>query len=400
MEHLVFISQRIPYPPNKGDKIRSWNALIRLAERYRVHVGSFVDDPEDWGHADKIGEISASYRLLPLRRTAKLWSLRGLATGEALSLPYFRDRRLVRWVESTRERYAPRAAFTFSSGVAGYVMGPRWAGVRRVHDMADVDSDKWLQYAKKKSGVARMIYSREGRKLLAFERRVAAEYDATLFVSEDEAAMFRRLAPESAGRIHALHNGVDADYFDPAVGHDDPFPAEITPIVMTGTMDYWPNVDAAQWFADEALDEVRRIIPNAAFYVVGANPTRTLRALGERPHVTVTGRVPDVRPYLAHARFVVAPLRIARGVQNKVLEGMAMARPVLASAMALEGIRAEIGSEVLLADSAADFARHAASVDEATGAAIGGRARARVLASYSWNATFGCLIDFFDGKTT
>jgi len=397
VEDLIYISQRIPYPPNKGDKIRSWNALVRLAERYRIHLGSFIDDPVDWQHEPVIRDLCESHLLLPLDKTrCRVRSLPALLTGDPLTIPYFRDARLVRWVEGVRERVRPSRAYTFSSGVAGYVMGPAWSGTRRVHDMVDVDSDKWTQYAAGKSGVSRWIYDREGRKLLAFERRVAAEYDTTLFVSEYETDLFRRLAPESAGKVHAMRNGVDGAFFDPARGYADPYPAGVEPVVLTGTMDYWPNVDAALWFMEHVLPGLVAERPTVHFYVVGANPTRELVQAGSRPNVTVTGRVDDVRPYIAHARVVVAPLRIARGIQNKVLEGLAMARPVVASPLALEGIQAEPGRDLVVADAPAEFVACVARLMRDGGGALGDRGRELVLREYGWDACFAKLFDYFE----
>ena len=398
MDDLIFIAQRIPYPPNKGCKIRSWNALVRLADHYRVHLGSFIDDPVDWDHEPVIRDLCESHCLLPLGKLrGRIRALRGFWTGEALTIPYFLDSRLARWLRDVRQRHAPKRAYTFSSGVAGYVMGDEWKGTRRVHDMVDIDSDKWIQYASGKSGLPRWIYNREGRKLLEFERRVAAEYDATLFVSEYEADFFRRLCPETAEKTHAMRNGVDCEMFDPARGYDDPYPSATEAVVLTGTMDYWPNVEAALWFMEHVLDALLERHPSSHFYVVGANPTRELKQAGERRGMTVTGRVDDVRPYIAHARVVVAPLRIARGIQNKVLEGMAMARPVVASPLALEGIQAQAGRDLLVADEPAEFLDTVSYVLREGAEQIGACGRDLVLREYSWDANFGKLIDFFEG---
>jgi len=299
-------------------------------------------------------------------------------------------------VISTRERFGPRRAYTFSSGVAGYVMGKDWTDTRRVHDMVDVDSDKWIQYAKGKSGLQRWIYRREGSKLLEFERRVAAEYDATLFVSEYETDLFRRLSPETADKAHAMRNGVDGDTFDPGLAYANPFPSATAAVVLTGTMDYWPNVEAALWFMDHVLDRLLEHHPSAHFYVVGANPTRELEQAGKRRGVTVTGRVEDVRPYIAHANVVVAPLRIARGIQNKVLEGMAMARPVVASPLALEGIQARPGRDLLVADEPEEFLETVARVLREGAPEMATRGRELVLREYSWDANFGKLVDYFE----
>src|SRR5262249_13169349 len=162
----------------------------------------------------------------------------------------------------------------------------------------------------------------------------------TVFVSDKEADLFRSLAPESASRVYGISNGVDTAFFDPSQAFENPFPPGSRTAVFTGAMDYWPNIDAAAWFAEKILPLLKSAGDGVRFYVVGSNPSPQVRALSADPRVVVTGRVEDIRPYMAHADVIVAPLRIARGIQNKVLEGLAMARPVIASPAALEGIDA------------------------------------------------------------
>lgn len=397
MQDLVFVSQRIPYPPNKGDKVRSWNVLSRLAEDYRVHLASFVDDPADWQYEQVVRDICASCLLRPLRPfLAKLRSLPAFIGRDPLTRRYFYDGLIAKWLDDLAVRQKPDKVFVFSSGVADYVMGPRWAGARRVIDMVDVDSDKWRQYAAAKSGVSRWVYGREARTLADFERQASAAFDATLFVSEAEADLFRTLSPETAGKVHAVGNGVDCAFFDPAIGFADPYPADVTPLVFTGAMDYWPNVDAVVWFAEQVLPLVTAKLPNAALFIVGANPDRRVQALDARPVITVTGRVDDIRPYIAHARVVVAPLQVARGVQNKVLEGMAMAKPVVASPMALEGLDAAPGREVLVAESPDEYAEILLEAVAGGHPDMGDLARNRVLGSYSWQASYEKMVSILE----
>lgn len=344
-----------------------------------------------------IRDVCESHLLLPLNKfVAKLRSLRAFVKGQALTVPYFHDTRLTRWLDAVRKLYRPRRAFTFSSGVAPYLMGRQWKDLRRVHDMVDVDSDKWTQYTAGKSGIERWIYKREGRKLLDFERKVAAEHDITIFVSEYEAKLFRTLSPATSSKVRVMRNGVDTEFFDPDSHYESPYPQGVEPVVLTGTMDYWPNVDAAKWFVRNVLGRLRERRPNAVFYVVGANPTPEAIALGKDEAVTVTGRVPDIRPYIAHARVVVAPLQIARGIQNKVLEGMAMAKPVIASPKALEGIEAGPGRDLLVAETPNDFVNAVTRVLEQGAKDVGKQARARVLSDYSWDKNFEQLFEYLE----
>jgi len=387
MQELLFLSHRIPYPPNKGDKIRSFHLLRHLAQRFVVHVGTFIDDDADWQHVDVLRAQCNGGEVLvrPLRkRSATARSITALATGEALSLPYYRDAGLRAWVDDLLVRRPVRRAVVFSSPMAQYL--ERHA-ILRVADLVDVDSDKWTQYAAKARWPARWIYAREGRRLFEYERRVARTFDATYFVSAAEATLFHRLAPESASRVSHFGNGVDTAYFSPSIPQADPFPAGDEPLVFTGAMDYWPNVDAVTWFAREALPVIRRGRPRCCFYVVGSRPTPAVQALAALDGVRVTGTVPDVRPFLAHARAVVAPLRIARGVQNKVLEAMAMAKPTVVTPQALEGIDATPGRDLVLApDDGAGFARAVLDLLASDDGTLGRVARERVVSHYGWEA--------------
>lgn len=397
---LLFLAHRIPYPPNKGDKIRSWNMLRYLARDYRIHLGCFIDDPADEAHRAVLEEICASCRFVRLRpRLRRLLSLPGLFTNAPLTLGYFHDRALARWAHGHLAGNDVRRVFVYSSSMAQYVVGAAGAGACRVVDFVDVDSDKWRQYAQSRRGIMRWLYGRESRTLLSFERRVAAEVDASLFVSDAEAALFRRLAPEAASRVAAISNGVDLEYFDPATRFASPFAEAGKAVVFTGAMDYWANVDAVVWFARDVLPAIRAACPDVVFWIVGTNPAPQVRALEAQPGVRVTGRVDDIRPYIANADVVVAPLRLARGVQNKVLEAMAMARPVVVTPEALEGLDAESGREVVRAAGAAGFAE--ATLAMLTGGnneAMGARARARVVADYGWASNLASLKKFLEAE--
>lgn len=395
MEGLLFLAHRIPFPPNKGDKIRSFNLLRHLSTRYAIHLGAFVDDPDDWQYRDALAPYCASIKLLPLHpRRTKLASLVGLLTGEALTLPYYRNRELARWADALAASGAVTRGLAFSSAMAQFMP----AGLaRRVLDMVDVDSDKWTQYAPTQRWPLSWLYAREGRKLAAWEARVAQDFDATLLVSNAEAALLQQRAPAAQLKIGAFENGVDADYFSPARDYPNPYPPDVQGVVFTGAMDYWPNVDAVSWFAERIFPAVRAAVPGVQFTIVGSHPTEAVLELARQPGVVVTGSVPDVRPWLAHAACAVAPLRIARGVQNKVLEAMAMARPVVASAQAAEGIRAEAGRDFTLALGEAEFAR--AVVAQLQSVSSAAPARDCILAHYNWARNLGTIDPLFEQAT-
>ena len=383
MENLLLLVHRIPYPPNKGDKIRSYHLLKHLAQHYRVHMATFVDDADDWQHVPKVEALCASShfaRLDPL--ASKLRSLGALLKGRALSFDYYRNAGLQDWVDNAMASHQIGRVVVFSSPMAQYA--EQYPQARRVVDFCDIDSDKWRQYALQKSWPMSWVYRREADTLLTYERHVAASTDAALFVSDAEAALFRTMAPESGAKIGYFNNGVDTEYFSPERAYERPFGAGERALVFTGAMDYWPNIDAVQWFAAEVFPQLLALDPMLRFYIVGARPAPAVQALAAHPGVIVTGTVPDVRPYIHHADICVAPLRIARGIQNKVLEAMAMARPVVVSPQALEGIDAVPGRELLLADGAAALATTITGLLAQPDASIGAAARAKVESQYSW----------------
>jgi sugar transferase (PEP-CTERM/EpsH1 system associated) len=383
MEPLLFLAHRIPYPPEKGDKIRSFHLLKHLAERHRIFLGTFVDDPADWRHVDALKALCAEVRALPLRRSLQqLRSLIGFATGDALTLMYYRQHALQRWVDEVIEREGIRRCLVFSSAMAQYVL--RHSCLKRVLDLVDVDSEKWRQYASERHWPMSWVYGREADRLLAIEAAATLACEASLLVTAAEKALFATRAPRAAARTHVVANGVDSDHFAPSAEFKRPFTHDEAAIVFTGAMDYWPNADAACWFEAAILPPVLCEHPRARFYVVGMNPLPAVEALARNPAVAVTGRVPDIRPYLQHASVVVAPLRIARGVQNKVLEAMAMERPVVTTAACANALSAVPGRELLVASDAAEFAAHVNCALSGERPDLGKAARARVRADYQW----------------
>ena len=398
MRDLLFLSHRIPYPPDKGEKIRAWHMFLHLARTHRMHLGCFLDDPADRAHLSALRAHCADAHVVEIDRTRqKVFSVLRARPGRPLTLGYFADAGLAAWAQQKIAAGVDRA-FVYCSAMAPYLMEAR--GVHRVLDMVDIDSAKWAEYAARARWPARAVWAREARTLLALERAAAGAYEHTLFVSAAEAEAFCRLAPEAAGRVGWMDNGVDLDFFSPALAPASPWPDATPSIVFTGTMDYWPNIDAVTWFADAVLPALRARFPALRFAVVGANPAPAVQALARRPGIAVTGRVADVRPYLAHAALVVAPLRIARGIQNKVLEAMAMARPVLATPQAFAGLHAAPGQDLLVGADAAALGALAAEVLEGRHDALGAAARAAVERRYAWAATLAGLDALFEPSLT
>jgi sugar transferase (PEP-CTERM/EpsH1 system associated) len=397
MPDLLFLMQRLPYPLIKGEKIRNWHLLNYFRRWYDIHFGCLIDDPADMEYIETVRGLCADLYAEPLdRRRAKIACARGLLTGEPLSVVFFQNSGLRRWVKDVVTRIRPEMIFVNSSNMAPYILDLPRTG-RRVIELGDVDSEKFLSYANTAGPPMRQIYRREWHRLRRLERRIALECDNSVFVTESEAALFRGHVPEAAEKIVGISCGVDHQYFNPDDAHDAPFDPAVPSFVFTGTMDYIPNIDAVTWFAREVLPRIRAARPDAQFFIVGSHPSEDVRRLASLDGVTVTGRVPDVRPYVAHATAAVAPMRIARGIQNKVLEAMAMGRPVIVTSGALEGIDAMPGRDVLLADDAAAFAgvaiRLARPDRMAEAGALGAAARRLILERYDWDA---CLSGFDD----
>ncbi len=386
MGDILFLAHRIPYPPDRGDKIRSFNILKFLADRGTVHLATFVDDARDMSRkadlAPLVGDLVAQWRGI----SKPVAALRALASGRAASLAAFDSPAMHAAVAATLRQRPIETIYVFSSQMAQYV--PPGCGARIIMDFCDMDSAKFTAYAEQARAPMRWMLRREGRLLRAHETTVAARADASLFVSDAEAALFT--AATGTPRVHVVENGIDTALFDPMaafsrVATNGPL------IAFTGQMDYPPNVDAVSWFASDVLPQVRALHPEAEFAIVGRNPGAAVRALAGLPGVVVTGEVADVRGWLAAADIVAAPLRVARGIQNKVLEAMAMARPVVASAVAAEGIDHAGTLHVAQDDGAMASAINALLAEPERARALGQAARAQVIRRYGWNARLAPL---------
>jgi polysaccharide biosynthesis protein PslH len=385
---LLFLAHRIPFPPNKGEKLRAYNVIAHLADRFDIRLGCLIDDPADWDGVDALRRLCGEVAAFGItRRPQRIKALLRARPGRSMMLDYYRHPGLRRWVAGQLAQ-GMDAALVYTAAMAPYVLG---ADLPMILDMVDVDSEKWAMYARRDRFPMRAVWQREARNLLAFERRAAAASRVTLLVSPQEAACFAELAPEVRDRIDWFENGVDLDAFSPARAWPDPFPDPGPHLVFTGHMDYWPNIDAVRWFATEVMPLLRARTPAPRFWIVGANPADEVKRLAALPGVHVTGRVADIQPYLAHAAVCVSPLRMARGIQNKVLEAMAMARPVVASPQAFEGVRAIAGQHLLVADGADETARAVAAVLEGGHPGLGEAARCAMQRGYAWAATLARL---------
>ncbi|MCI0682568.1 MAG: TIGR03087 family PEP-CTERM/XrtA system glycosyltransferase [Gemmataceae bacterium] len=348
---ILYVVHRVPYPPDKGDRIRTFQILRYLARRAEVHVACLADEPVAEHDLATLRSYCPNLAVISVSRAWRgAKALASLALGRTATQGAFSSaelRAVLReWARTTRFDFA----LASSSSMAPYLRLPELAHVPAVVDLIDVDSQKWLEYAHTSSIPKSWLYRIEGRRLRAFERQLAHWASAITLVSSAEVSIFRQFCRD--GRVEAVSNGVDLEYFRPAPGGSE------QGCVFVGALDYWPNVEGICWFCREVWPELRRRHPDATLTLVGRRPSRAVCRLTELAGVTLAGQVPDVRPYVARAAVCVAPLRIARGVQNKVLESLAMAKATVVSPEALEGIEAEPGTHLLSAGSPRQWIEH------------------------------------------
>ena len=410
MNEILFLAHRMPFPPNRGDKIRSHHVLKRLARMAPVHVACFADDAADLAEEVELATLAHSYKLV--RRSKPLvWAgVQALASHVPVSLTAFYDAALAAYVRETLVTGRIGTIFVFSGQMGQYVPDD-WTG-RLVVDFCDVDSAKFEAYATQKGGVlSGWIDAREARLLHAEEVRLAARADVSLLISAREAELFtaRLKEPGATARtdarfdVRVLGNGIDSEAFDPALVEPEPKMRDhgAPALIFTGQMDYAPNVEAVVRAHQRILPRIREKLPDACLHVVGRNPSEALRALHGRDGVYVWGGVPDMRGWLKGADIALVPLEIARGVQNKVLEAMAMGLPVVLTEAAATGIDAVAGHQFCVADSDDDIARAVVALahDKRRAGAMGMAARHFVVERASWQSALAPLSDILHGPS-
>lgn len=364
---ILMFSHRTPYPPHKGNQIRPFNVLTSLVARgHEVHLLAFAEGDEEMATKAKLEEYCASATLIPLNRLAgNIKALFSLPTNTPPSVAYFNSAALHREVKRLVATQGIEAMVVYSSTMSQYV--PPEFIPHTVVDMADVDSEKWLDYAKEKRPPMSWIYNIEGQRLRSYEYWIVRNFGYSSLHTQREINVLAELTADERKKLIPITNGVDLEKFQPGI-----FPAfapervpenerlfftdENAPrIVFTGAMDYYPNAEACVWFANSIFPAIRAQVPNAQFLIVGSKPTPQVIALNELPGVIVTGFVDDVRPYLAAAKVCVIPLRIARGVQNKALEAMASGRAVIATPDVITGVGATSPDHLLMARHEQEF---------------------------------------------
>ncbi|MBS1809155.1 MAG: TIGR03087 family PEP-CTERM/XrtA system glycosyltransferase [Acidobacteria bacterium] len=407
---ILLFSHRTPYPPHKGNQIRPFNVLTSLVARgHEVHLLAFADGEEELKTKTKLEEYCASATLISLDHLGgKIRALLSLPTNTPPSVAYFNSPAMHREVKRIVADYGIEAMVVYSSTMCQYVP-PDFIN-HTVVDMADTDSEKWLDYAQEKMPPMSWIYQIEGTRLRQYEYWIVRNFGYSSLHTQREINVLTELTAEDHKRLIPITNGVDLEKFRP-----DAFPAfaperlpenerrfftdpDALRIVFTGAMDYYPNAEACVWFANQIFPTIRAQYPNAQFLIVGSKPTPQVVALNELPGVLATGFVDDVRPYLAAARVCVIPLRIARGVQNKALEAMASGRAVIATPDVITGVGATAPEHLLMARDEKEFAEAVLQVlsDDALRLRLENAARDFVERECSWNplmARFAALVE-------
>ena len=356
---ILFLSHRIPYPPNKGDKIRSFHILKFIAARGRIFLGSLIDDPRDSNYPAALQHLCDSQCIEKINtKTKKIFSAASHLTNKPATVSYFHNRKLQAWVDMVLNNNTIDIIFCFSSTMAEYIFrSSSWktVGSHRVQllmDFCDMDSAKWLDYGQITPWPLSVFFTKEGRLLQQYEQRIAKTFNACFFSSSREKELFHTV--HHSGNIDILQNGVDLDFFSPA------YPLQkhlnIPTLVFTGAMDYHVNIDGICWFVKKIWPEIKNKQKNVQLYIVGSNPVKDILNLAQIQDIHVTGYVEDIRKFYTMATVCIAPLRIARGIQNKVLEALAMAKPLVCTSSAFEGISAIPGKDLFVCDHPLDFA--------------------------------------------
>ena len=394
---LLFLAHRIPYPPNKGDKIRSYHELRALAERgHEVHLVAFADELRDLQYQVELARWCASVRIIRLRKPwAKLRAMATLPTARPLSLGYFGSWQIKRLVRHALAKQNFDAIFVYSSAMAQYV--PLDWRSRTIIDLVDVDSEKWREYAERTSPPESWLYKVEAERLRKYEYEIIRRFANTILTTQCEAVLLDKLDEFTRrARLRIITNGVDLDYFQPA-----PLPVANRPVprlVFTGAMDYYANIEAVEWFTKEVFPLIREQEPGAEFLIVGSHPADRVKRLARQTGVTVTGFVEDVRPFLREATVCVVPLRIARGVQNKLLEAMAAGKAAVATPEAIAGLRVVSGEQLLTASAPGEFAQAALKLirDDRLRESLGRQARRFVETEHDWTPLLQKLAELLE----
>lgn len=359
--NILFLSHRIPFPPNKGEKIRTFHQLKFLVEKgHNVSVIAPYEDDNELAHFDALGQNYCQI-VKGVKLTSKVIRLaKGVIKGKALSIANFYSDELQTQLDHLITGNTFDTIICTASSMAEYVFKSepiqQKGNLTLLMDFMDLDSDKWQQYAQNAAFPMSWVYRREATLIGAFEKRISEYFNACFFITEAEKTLFAKTIG-AVDNIFAVENGIDTAMFKPSSSeqkssrerHESPV------LLFTGVMDYAPNVDAVVWFVENVWPQVTKKWSKAEFYIAGMSPSDKVKALANHQGVVITGYVDDILPYFDKATVFVGPFRIARGVQNKILQAFACGLPVIATSMGAEGIHCKDEESILLAQSPDEF---------------------------------------------
>lgn len=374
--NILFLCHRIPYPPNKGDKIRSFNEVKYLSKKHKIYLAFLIDNEKDLPYVNELKKYceTIDYDFIS-PGWQKIKSLPYLLSRKPLTVSYFYSKKLQKAVDYRLLTIKFDAIFAFSSPMAEYVLkskvfrsrfdrGERINDPMLIIDFVDVDSDKWRMYAEYSPFPKTLIYKNEWKSLMAYEKKIGKAFDISIFVSDAEVKLFKSFAPDV--NAISIPNGVDLSYFSNTTNKTIRSNEQKGfNILFTGAMDYFPNEDGVLFFYYKIWPIIKDKLPQSRFYIVGGNPSKKLKTITEKDKdVLLTGYVDDVRQYVWKADVFVAPLRIARGIPNKILEALAAGLPVVATSRASQGIGCNGNEFLFIENSAEKFAERTISFAE------------------------------------
>ncbi|MBU1752352.1 TIGR03087 family PEP-CTERM/XrtA system glycosyltransferase [bacterium] len=347
---ILFISQRVPYPPIRGDKIRSFNILRGLSKLHDVSVISFIRTIKEMADVETLKQYCVSVDVCMLSEwQSKLNACFGVFSSRPLTLSWYYSKQLRDMIQKKIRDEKFDLIFVVCSSMAQYVFNND--SMHKVIDLMDVDSEKWFQYAKRTYFPHSWVYSLEAKRLRRYETDINKVFNNCIVVTQEEKRIFS-LFSLYPNKIHVISIGVDEEYFKPLAQEYIP-----NTIVFTGAMDYFPNIDAMIFFCKEIFPLIKEKLPNIILYIVGNSPTQEVQQLANNKDIIVTGYVEDTRPYIGKAAVCVVPVRVAQGIQNKILEAMVMGTPVVTTSFGFKGIEgSEKGKNIVVADDKNEFA--------------------------------------------
>tara|TARA_R110001583_G_scaffold181353_1_gene338560 strand:+ start:2160 stop:3380 length:1221 start_codon:yes stop_codon:yes gene_type:complete len=397
---IVVLSHRVPYPPNKGEKIRTFNQIKYLASQgHEIHLFSPYDNDEELEHFSSLDQQGICQSISSFSLDAKPFRLiRGLLKGKSLSVANFYSRDMQTDFDHFISSSKVDVIICTASSMAEYIFKSSVLKLTTKHpllimDFMDVDSDKWAQYQNSSRLPMSWVYHREHKLVSQFEFKIASEFDVCYLIAQAEVELFKRQVAD-LGNVQVLGNGMDTKTFFPSKIRA----ANTAPVLLfTGVMDYKPNVDAVVWFVNHCWQNVIEKYPNARFIIAGMNPNSEVLALKGKRGIEVTGFVDDILPFYHAADIFIAPFRLARGVQNKVLQAFSCALPVISTPMGAEGINCTPGNNVLIASDASDFFEQIVFLfeNQDTAVDIGKKALRLIEEQYSWEGQLNPIVELF-----